>query len=39
LKVIDMAMFGRLSQEGFHAGNRRAIRHVALTEDVRVGLG
>ena len=38
LKVIDMAMFGRLSQEGFLASNRQAICHVTLAEDVRVAL-
>jgi hypothetical protein len=37
LKVLDLAMVGLLVQEGSHAGNRRAVRHV-FSEDPRVGL-
>jgi hypothetical protein len=36
-KVVDLAMVGLLVQEGSHAGNRRAVRHV-FSKDSRVGL-
>jgi hypothetical protein len=38
LKVVDLAMFGCFSQEGFHASIRGAISHITLVHTVMVAL-